>query len=840
MKVSQFPFCLLLLLLSLSAHAQFRVSGVIRDAETKKALPFASVSSGDQFETSDIDGKFTLETDGDFTISYIGYQPQKITWKNGRSYYKVFLEPKTNKLHEVNVGENPALSIIRNTIRNKAQNDPQQKLSTFRFREYNKVVITANPDSVKGRIDSVYIHTIDGKKVFTKMDSSDYRFKKVISKQHLFESEKVSDYQFANDQLKETIIGTQMGGFRQPVYELMAVKLQSFSLYDKRYELLATKYNSPIDDHALSDYNFRLLDTVNIDGRKTFMVFFRTKKKRSAAGLQGVLYIDVENYAVAKAIIRNRGVIDVTATHDFRYVPEQKLWFPISEELRMSKGKNDSNIRILGETLEFETDTPSAAELATQNKEIRKRPKVASDFTYVLSKSWYFDEEFDVPVNIKHTVVRTEITDSAIHRSEAFWSRYRLDSLDYRSAYTYKALDSISQDNGLESKLRFGRKFLNGYVPAGPIDIGLKYLLSFNNYEGIRLGAGGITNDRLSRKYRVDGYTAYGTKDGQWKYSLGGAARLGKFTNSWIGISYASDIREIASTLFAIDVETFKIYDPRPINVGTFYHYDSWRGYLETRIIPKTESIWQVIYSHIDPRFDYFFMPNGQLHHNYDISAAQVAVQWNPFSDYMQTPTGRIETEKRFPKFTFQFTQALPKFMGSDFSFGKIDLRAEYEKNYLNGQKTSALFQAGYAYGDAPITQLYNTSPNNPTKDRLLERITLAGKNSFETMYFNEFFSSRYFMLQVKQASQRITISKKIRPSFVAVSRLAYGSMEKPEQHIGLDYKTLDKGFFESGLEVNQIFYGIGLSAFYRYGPNQLPTFEDNISVKVTFVLNLF
>lgn len=823
-------FGLLLLFLCTSLQAQLRITGAIHDAVTQQPLAFASITSGHEFATSDIDGKFSIDCRDVLTISYIGYQPQTINCAPGREFYNVLLVKANGQLAEVRIGPNPALEIIRKTIRNKPDNDPQQKLTTFRFRSYNKIIITANPDSIDGRIDSVFKRKYNGKKIFAKLDSSDYDFKKIIARQHLFQSEKVSDYQFADTRLKENIIGTKMGGFRQPVYELMAVKLQSFSVYAKRYELLATKYNSPVDDNALSDYDFELLDTVGIGGRQTYMIFFHTRKKRKAAGLQGLLYIDMENYAVAKAVIRNRGVIDVTATHLYQYLPETQLWFPIYEELRMSKGKNDSNIRILGETLEFEAES----------QERRKRPKVASDFTYVLSRSWYFDPQFDIPVSIRHKGVKTEITDAAINRNEEFWKQYRRDSLDTRGAHTYKALDSISKDNGLESKLRFGRKFLNGYVPVGPVDIGLKYLLSFNNYEGIRIGAGGITNDRFSRKYRIEGYTAYGTKDGQWKFSLGAAVRLGKFSNSWIGASYTDDIREVASTLFTTDQTTFRIYDPRPINVSTFYNHETWRGYIETRLIPKTESTWQVIRSHIAPRFDYFFNLDGKMHHTFDIAAAQVAVQWNPFSDYMQTPTGRIETEKRFPKFTFQFTQALPEFTGNDFSFGKIDVRAEYEKNFLNGQKTSALFQAGLAYGDAPITQLYNTSPNNPTKDRIQERITFSGKNSFETMYFNEFFSSQYLMLQFKQASQRLNFSKKIRPSFVVVSRMAYGSMVKPEQHIGLDYKTLDKGFFESGLEINQIYSGFGLSGFYRYGPNKLPNAEDNISVKISFVLNLF
>jgi hypothetical protein len=223
----------------------------------------------------------------------------------------------------------------------------------------------------------------------------------------------------------------------------------------------------------------------------------------------------------------------------------------------------------------------------------------------------------------------------------------------------------------------------------------------------------------------------------------------------------------------------------------------------------------------------------------FDMTTAMVSVQWNPFSDYMQTPVGRLEAEKRFPKFTLQFTQALPDILGNDFEFGKIDIRAEYEKKYINGQKSAVLLEAGYAYGDVPLTHLYNTSPNNLTKDRLLQRVTLAGKNSFETMYFNEFFSSRYALFQLKHGLKRLKILSKVRPSLVFVTRMAWGTMDNETQHLGIEYKTLEDGYFESGLELNQIFKGFGLSGFYRYGPNQLPRLEDNIAVKLSFVLNL-
>lgn len=821
-----------LLFFTFSLQAQFQVSGTVRDENTKNPLPFASISSGENATITDIDGKFLLQSKNEitsFTISYIGFYSKTIATQGNRKRIDILLTPKEETLAEVSISskENPANEIIRKVIQHKKNNNPQQKLESFQFKTYNKLIVSANPDSIDGRIDSVFVDRYSGK-VFKEIDSSDYEFKKIVSKQHLFQTEKVSQFQFNKNKLKETILGSRMAGLKNPIYEILAFNLQSFSLYDNSYELFETKYNSPIASDAFKDYRFQLLDSVSINGRNTYMIYFKPRKKSKAAGLQGVLYIDQNNFAVAKAIMRIRSVLDITATHEFEYLEKENIWFPIEKEFKIVKGKNDDDIRILGGTIKFEGDL-----------ENNERKKVASDFTYLLSKSHNFDAEYNVPIKIKHPSIALEVKDNAAAKDENFWNAYRKDSLDARSERTYFALDSIAEKERIERKLRLGRKILNGYIPIGPVDLDLRYLLSFNNYEGFRVGLGGITNEKFSRRFRLEGYTAYGTKDGAFKYSLGGAVRLGKFSNTWIGGSYTDDVREIASTSFAIDKRVFKIYDPRPINLSTFYNHKTWRGYIETKIIPKTESIWQLTHSKIEPKFDYIYSYEGKWHNQYDMTTAMVAMQWNPYSDYMQTPTGRLETEKRFPRFTFQFTQSLPKMFENDFTFSKLDVRAEYEKKYLNGQKTSLLMEAGYALGDLPLTHLYNTSPNSLTKENLVERITIAGKNSFETMYFNEFFSSKYVMFQFKHGFKRTEIIKGIKPAIVLVSRMAWGDLDKPEQHIGLEYKTLRDGFFESGIEINQIYKILGLSGFYRYGPNQLAKFEDNISIKLTLVLNL-
>lgn len=823
-------FCLLTLFFTLTIQAQFQINGIVNDANNKP-LPFATISTSNQQHTiTDVDGKFILDIAPGvttFSVSYIGFETTTVNLTSNKKYYAVALFQKTDNLQEVVIAnESPASIIIRKVIANKSKNNPQTKLKSFEYKTYNKLIVTASPDSIDGRIDTSAVYK-DLKKKRTNIDSSDYKFKEIINKQHLFQTEKISQYQFNNRKLKETILGTKMAGFKSPVYEIIAFNLQSISIYDSKYELLETKYESPISNSALKDYNYKILDTVAIKGRSTYMIYF---KKKKSTGLEGVLYIDTESFAVAKAVMRIKGVLDISGIHEFEYVPEEKVWFQSNTTFKIVKGKNDEDIKILGGTIQFDADTEEYNE---------SRKKAASDFTYLLSASNNYDIHYNTNPDIKNPALYIEIKEDAHKKPEAFWNDNRTETLDLKGQKTYQLLDSISIKKRIEKRLGFGRKIINGYIPIGPVDLDLKKVISFNNYEGFRLGLGGITNDRFSKNFRLESYTAYGTKDGILKYSVGTGFLLDKNTNTWINGSFTDDVREIASTVFAVDKRVFKIYDPRPINISTFYEYISWKTNVQTKIIPKTEAVLELSRNYIEPKFDYLYYLNGRLYSNYVMTTAMLSIVWAPFSDFMQTPTGRNETDKRFPRFTLQYTQSLPDVLQNDFTFSKIDFKTEYEKKYLNGQKTTVLLQGGYALGDIPLTHLYNTAPNNLTKETLIQRVTFSGRNSFETMYFNEFFSSEYVMFQIKHGFERVKLFRKVRPSLVLVSRMAWGDMKNPEQHVGPIYKTLTQGYFESGIELNKIYKGFGLSGFYRYGPNQLLRLEDNIAVKISYVLDL-
>ena len=130
---------------------------------------------------------------------------------------------------------------------------------------------------------------------------------------------------------------------------------------------------------------------------------------------------------------------------------------------------------------------------------------------------------------------------------------------------------------------------------------------------------------------------------------------------------------------------------------------------------------------------------------------------------------------------------------------------------------------------------MYHAYPNNIRKETILQRFSVAGINSFETMFFNEFFSDRFTTVQLKHYFNPFKISQRFKPQLVLITRYALGNMSAIERHQNTSFETLNKGYTESGFELNKLFFGFGLSFSYRYGAYHLPKTEDNIALKFTF-----
>lgn len=378
-----------------------------------------------------------------------------------------------------------------------------------------------------------------------------------------------------------------------------------------------------------------------------------------------------------------------------------------------------------------------------------------------------------------------------------------------------------------------------GYYPVGFFDIDLKTLVKYNHYEGVRLGIGGLTNDKLFEKYKLGGYWAYGFIDKSSKYGMGVSARINKEKKTWVNLHYANDIKEIGTFDFLTDARVYSIFEPRLVNIIQFYKYRDWYANITSELTPKFLSELRIAHSNVENIDNYFFILDENLYNRYRLSEASVSVRYSPKTDFFTNEDGTKEYFDGLPKISAQITKGFQGIAGSDFSYTKIGLKLDYYIKRKNLSSTNFLLEGLLATGDVPLTHLFHSYPNQPNKLTWTGRFSVAGVQSFETMYFGEFFSDKLTTLQIKHSLRRFKLTEKWKPELVFITRHAIGDMKDTNRHFGIPFNTLDHLYNETGVELNKIIFGFGLSFAYRYGYYNLPGFERNMSFKFTFNLKI-
>ena len=835
---------MLFILSSNFIFGQNSISGIVVDKKTNEPLPFATVVINKNLGIiTNTDGEFSIDHNTKIKtidVSYIGYKNKIIESKNNKLFYKVSLNRSSSMLNEVILVEervNPALRIIREVINNKEKNNPDKVLKSYKYNSYSKFLVTANPDSIKGTVDSVW-YKKDGELVFKHIDSSNYEMKKTLDRSHLYLSEKVSRLKYNSKKGKqEEVLASRMAGFKEPIYEFMMVNLQSISFYDEYYTVFGTKYLNPIANKAVfKEYNYKILDTLKSNNYNVFMIYYNTKNnKKDEAGLEGLIYVNEHNYAIQKVISELKAVITVTATINYEYQKENDIWFPSETDLLIKKGDNGKNLSFLGGSVQFESSKNDSI-----NKTVRQNDDFnASDYIYMSSITKNFDIETNIETKIKKSSLAIIVDDDVNTKDEIFWNKFRTDTITKRDKETYVVIDSIIEEEGIENKINLLRSLSTGFYPTKYFDIDINKFLNYNNFEGIRIGFGGKTSTNISSILNIDGYAAYGVNDYAFKGKAGINLRLNKISDTWVGIKYGYDLEASSKISFITDENTFVLNDVSSFNNDFFYSENSSMLYIKHNLTPNTRIRAEFSKSYSRPEYNYSYINNNENITKFDLSIAKLGVNWEPNSKYIQTKHGIRRMHAGYPKLTAQYTHSFKNILDSDLNFSKIDLRIEHLISTYKLGITKINLEGGFAFGDTPIHYLYGSSPNSQLSEPWLRRVNLAGINSFETMLYREFFSDKYVELHLRHTFNTINITEKIKPQLSLITRFAIGSLNNIDYHKNIKIKTLEKGYYESGLEINKIWAGLGLGTYYRYGPYSNYKWDDNLFIKVSYRFSL-
>jgi hypothetical protein len=212
----------------------------------------------------------------------------------------------------------------------------------------------------------------------------------------------------------------------------------------------------------------------------------------------------------------------------------------------------------------------------------------------------------------------------------------------------------------------------------------------------------------------------------------------------------------------------------------------------------------------------------------------KIGLKYSFREKYVEVLGNRVSVGSKYPVIWFNYTQGFDGVAGGNYNYKKFDFKL-YKSWLIRGfGKPSIVVRGGYATGDIPYSNLYNGHGSYDI------RVPLEAVNSFQTMRTNEFLSSRYLALYFSHNFGIIKLNpRRSTPEFVFITNIGFGDLDHPERHLDYPFKTMGKGYFESGLSIRKLvkikgLLGFGVGAYYRYGPYGNEYFSDNIAVKMT------
>lgn len=524
---------IVILLISQLVFAQStRVRGKVTDAKTGEVLPLVNVffKGTTVGMTTDFDGNYYLETReevSELQASFVGYVAKTVKI-NPRAYNTVNfqLEPQTFDLDEVKVtpGENPAHAILKNVSKNKPRNNPAA-LSEYICKTYTKMELdltNINPGFKNKKLQKNFGF------IFDHMDTSVITGKAYLP---VMISEASADYYYRKSPAlsREVVKASRISGIEEDytLAQFTGHLHVNVNLYDNYIDIFEVRFASPLSDHGLLFYKYYLVDSLNVNGRKTYKIRFHPKSF-STPVLDGEVNIDSTTWALESA------------------------------HVKMMKGLNINWIRHL--VIDNEN------QLVGDSVWFPKQDKIFADFSIVLSDSAktvsflghrqvdYSDVRLNpgIPKEIQKMDNNIIINHDVLKNDQGYWDTIRPYMLSDKEKQIYDMVDSVKNVPLYQNIYDVVTMVLGGYYNTKYVELGPYYkLLSFNKQEGCRFQFGARTTTDFSKKIRLSGYGAYGTKDRRLKGGGGLDYSFRELPTSLLTVSFKHDVVQLGAGINA-------------------------------------------------------------------------------------------------------------------------------------------------------------------------------------------------------------------------------------------------------------------------------------------------
>jgi hypothetical protein len=239
----------------------------------------------------------------------------------------------------------------------------------------------------------------------------------------------------------------------------------------------------------------------------------------------------------------------------------------------------------------------------------------------------------------------------------------------------------------------------------------------------------------------------------------------------------------------------------------------------------------EISHASLQPLYDYTFQstPEAEPDREFRFSEVALHLEYAYGQHYRRMLGQRVpdDKERPYPVVALSLKRGLGTPWGGAYPYWKVWMAIDHSFRLLRLGKTTYRLEAGLTEGNVPVSQLYSSAGSG----REFQWLTIG--RIFQTMDPYEFLSDRYFSFFFRQEFGTLLFKTKwLRPSISLEHHYTLGTLSGAERHRNITFNTLQKGYAEAGLIVDNLlrinylnfaYLGLGAGAYYRYGAYHLP-----------------
>ncbi len=791
---------LFLIATNLSYTQTITIRGKVIDEHSKEPLPFVSLGiPGTQYSTySNPQGEFELRLPRNIRdsifVQTLGYTTKKFAPPLRDTFLVIEMTRHIQTLPEVVIRGseqvNPALIIMRKVWERKKQHQIRRQ-PYYGVEIHNRMELDLTNLSREAFKKYKWLQPFSF--VLDMMDTTSY----VKPFLPVFLIETISDYAYQRSpkKEKERIRAVQISGVKNTtVTEYLGGMYQKIDVYENWISIFDVDFVSPLHTRGEAYYKYYLVDSGEIHGFKAYRIDFRPKRK-GVNTFQGNLWVIDSIWAVA--------IVNM----------EMSKWARINFVERMSVYQKFYPFQVDGQTHWFLQKDKIIVDFITPAKEhaigfIGRRTTTYRNYTLdPHAIQALLTQEEDVTV----------AKDAYDYTPEA-WDTLRHEPLEHNEQMVYHLVDTIQQVPQFRTFVDIVKIIVSGYKEFGPIEIGPYFsLISSDEVEGIRLRLGMRTTEKISERFRIEVYGAYGFQDKNVKY--GGELLWIVQDEPWrfLRLRAHHDLNLEAERWGEIDRDNILALGMKRkgIRQGLIYE-DLAEITFEQQLNPSWSIMIGSSYVRYTPTFAQPF-PNNE--HRYPIVTSRliVALRFAHREKFIRGKYFRVSLGSKYPVITATAYIGIPGIGESQYQYYHLRTTIYDVIKFKPKQRIRWEIQAGKVFGENLPFLLLHTLDGNWTY--------YYNPYAFNLMAPYEFLTDMYVTCFVNwhlrgYILHRIPLLRKLDFREFAILRAGWGQLSQQNYQLNAqvyDFQTFgDLPYVEVGVGIENILKVVRLLAIWR------------------------